>query len=254
MRRTAQHGSRSVRVVAALCALTWLTFPGFGLIDLSVTWNAAWPQVLEAGWGLFFTVLVAAPFGLVVVGPRRVSTSAAQLGVAAAALAVSALLADEPRLVLLSLAIAVETAVVVWLAYDLLERQGWQPRPSAPLALVALAAAGPWLVYASRMYDLNREGLSAVAGDVSIGIDHYAVQGGVALAITALALLAVVFPAGRRFSGSCAGLTAAYLGVVSYAWPDAAGGFGRWWSAGAVLWGLALVLCAWLRSSSAPAA
>ena len=122
------------------------------------------------------------------------------------------------------------------------------------LALVALAAAGPWLVYASRMYDLNREGLSAVAGDVSIGIDHYAVQGGVALAITALALLAVVFPAGRRFSGSCAGLTAAYLGLVSYAWPDAAGGFSRWWSAGAVLWGLALVLCAWLRSSSAPAA
>ena len=43
------------------------------------------------------------------------------------------------------------------------------------------------------MYDLNREGLSAVAGDVSIGIDHYAVQGGVALAITALAFLLSCF-------------------------------------------------------------
>jgi hypothetical protein len=29
-----------VRVAAAIFALTWLVLPGFGVIDLSVTWNA----------------------------------------------------------------------------------------------------------------------------------------------------------------------------------------------------------------------
>ena len=40
----------------------WIVLPGFGAIDLSVTWSPDWPQVLEAGWGLQFTVLVGAPF------------------------------------------------------------------------------------------------------------------------------------------------------------------------------------------------
>jgi hypothetical protein len=38
------------RVLAGFFALSWYTFSGFGLSDLTVTWNAEWPQVLEAGW------------------------------------------------------------------------------------------------------------------------------------------------------------------------------------------------------------
>jgi hypothetical protein len=30
-------------VVAAVFAAGWIVFPGFGLIDLSVTWSAGWP-------------------------------------------------------------------------------------------------------------------------------------------------------------------------------------------------------------------
>ena len=41
-----------VRVLAVLFALTWLVLPGFGLIDLSVTWDPDWPVVLEASWGV----------------------------------------------------------------------------------------------------------------------------------------------------------------------------------------------------------
>jgi hypothetical protein len=48
---------RAIRTAAVLFALTWLVFPGFGLADLMVTSNASWPVVLEAGWGLLFTVL-----------------------------------------------------------------------------------------------------------------------------------------------------------------------------------------------------
>ena len=37
------------RVVAGFSALSWYTFSGFGVIDLTVTWNAEWPQVLDVG-------------------------------------------------------------------------------------------------------------------------------------------------------------------------------------------------------------
>ena len=60
----------AARALSGLFAVSWLVLPGFGLIDLSVTWNADWPQVLEAGWGLFATVIVAAAFVLFAVWPR----------------------------------------------------------------------------------------------------------------------------------------------------------------------------------------
>jgi hypothetical protein len=46
------------RLLATFFAPTWLLLPGFGLIDLSVTLDADCPVVLEAGWGVFMTVLV----------------------------------------------------------------------------------------------------------------------------------------------------------------------------------------------------
>ena len=60
-----------VRVVAALFVLTWFVLPGFGLIDLSVTWDSDWPVVLEASWGVFMTVLVGGSFLAVAVRPHR---------------------------------------------------------------------------------------------------------------------------------------------------------------------------------------
>jgi hypothetical protein len=61
----------AVRVLASFCALTWLVFPGFGLVDLSVTWDPDWPVVLEASWGVIMSVLVGGSFLAVAVRPRR---------------------------------------------------------------------------------------------------------------------------------------------------------------------------------------
>ena len=67
------------RVLAAFFALTWLVLPGFGLIDLSVTWDADWPVVLETGWGVFMTVLVGGSFLAATVAPYRTAPAEAVL-------------------------------------------------------------------------------------------------------------------------------------------------------------------------------
>jgi hypothetical protein len=135
--------------------------------------------------------------------------------------------------------LAVETLVVAWLA-----RSSWRsalvPRgPSAPMvALVALGIV-PWLAYAVDMWAANREGRPD--SDITNGIDHYAVQGALGLALAVLPTLAALRPALTPLAPVCAGIAAGYLGLVSFAWEDAAGGFGRTWSAAAMAWGLCLV-------------
>ena len=58
-----------------------------------------------------------------------------------------------------------------------------------------------------------------IISDVTMGVDHYAVQGALALALPALALLAAVWPCGRRLLGLGVGLCAGYVGLVSFAFP-----------------------------------
>ena len=105
-----------------------------------------------------------------------------------------------------------------------------------------LAAIGvvPWLAYALDMWAANRD--ERPDSDITNGIDHYAVQGALGLALAVLPLLAGARPAAdARSLAVCAGIAAAYLGLVSFAWQDAAAGFGRAWSIAAMVWGLGLV-------------
>ena len=120
------------RVLAALFAASWVVFPGFGVIDLSVTWSSEWPQVLEAGWGLFFTVLVGVPFVVIAARPRSAGPAVAQLAVATIALAVSVVAGREASLTWVPVVLAVETLVVAWLA-----RSSWRS------ALVSRGANAP---------------------------------------------------------------------------------------------------------------
>ncbi|HEX6725290.1 MAG TPA: hypothetical protein VF073_08575 [Gaiella sp.] len=228
-----------VRVLAALFAVSWIVLPGFGVIDLSVTWSSEWPQVLEAGWGLFFTVLVGFAFVAVAVRPYSSGPPVAQLAVAALALAVSVVAAREAPLVWVPVALMVETVVVAWLAGT--SWRAWTASRGASMPMHALAALGvvPWLAYALDMWSANRD--ERPDSDITNGIDHYAVQGALGLALAALPPLAALRPALAPLVPGCAGLSAAYLGLVSFAWQDAAAGFGRAWSVAAMAWGLCLV-------------
>jgi hypothetical protein len=96
--------------------------PRFGLIDLMVTWNAEWPQALEAGWSLYMTLFVGVPFTVIAVRGRAfLQAAVAQLYVAVGALIVSAIVASEWPLVLWAVVIALETMIIAGLP---------SPRPS----------------------------------------------------------------------------------------------------------------------------
>jgi hypothetical protein len=230
-----------VRALSALFAFGWIVLPGFGAIDLSVTWDPEWDQVLEAGWGLYFTVIVGVPFVLAAVRPSASRAGVVQLVVAVGVLAFSGLVALELGALVLGALLGLETAAVAWLA-----RPDWPPERDAEmsrtLAVLAVVGAVPWLAYAIDMWALNRRELPEA--DITNSVDHYSVQGGVGLALAALPALAAARPGLRPLVPVCAGVVAGYLGLVSYAWPGAAGGFGRPWSVAAMAWGAALVALA----------
>jgi hypothetical protein len=115
--------------------------------------------------------------------------------------------------------------------------------PSLPMLALAVVGVVPWSVYALTMYAANREGRAD--SDITNGIDHYSVQGALGLALVALGVVAAVWPDGRRFIGTCVGVSATYLGLVSFGWQGEAGGFAALWSIASMAWGVAVTAVAW---------
>jgi hypothetical protein len=233
-----------LRVVAVLFAVTWLVFPGFGGIDLSVSWDPAWPVVLEAGWGVFTSVLIGGSFLAIAVRPHRSGPALVGLGVALATMLAAAGAALEPALLVYVAVLLVEGAVTAALSPQRERLRPLRLAPSWPLLALAAAGALPWLVCAGRMFEANRRDAGVLIGDVTNGVDHCSVQGALALALAALSLLAAGWPRGRRHLGVGAGFCAAYLGLVSSVFPDAFAGFGPVWSLLCLAWGAAVVLVA----------
>jgi hypothetical protein len=230
------------RALAVLFALTWLVFPGFGLIDLSVSWDPGWPVVLEASWGVFMTVLVGGSFLAVAVRPTRTAPTQVTLLVALVTWLVSAAAALEWQLLGYAAVLAVQSGV---LAAVLPHREPARPRlrtPSIPLLVLAALGVVPWLVHAEGMFRANRRNAGVIIGDVTMGVDHYAVQGALALALVVLSLLAACWPRGRRHLGTSAGIGAGYLGLVSLAHPGYDAALGPVWSALATAWGVAVAV------------
>jgi hypothetical protein len=239
----------ALRTCAGLFAVSWIVLPGFGAIDLAVTWSADWPQVLEAGWGLFATVIVGSAFLLVAVRPPATSSAVAQLAVATFALALSAVVAEETRLFWFASAVVLQTAIVSLLSYGAgpfrSDSRSFRTQISRPLLLLGVLGVVPWLAYASRMWASNRE--DRADADITLGVDHYAVQGALGFSLALLPLLAAVQSRLRPFTVLCAGIAAFYLALISVAWPDAAGGLTEAWSVAAAAWGLALLVAAGAR-------
>ncbi|MFL5911762.1 MAG: hypothetical protein ACJ768_14455 [Gaiellaceae bacterium] len=233
--------TRWVRALAALFAVSWFVLPGFGLIDLSVTWSSDWPQALEAGWGLFSTLIVGAAFVLLALRPRALVAATLQLAVGTASLVVAAAVAREPGLLWLAAVMGFQSAIVIGLSQ---RRRGGPPNGqpvSRPLLFVAATGTVPWLAYALRMWDLNRANRPI---DVSLGVDHYSMQGALAVVLVLLSVTAALRPAISAFAPVCAGVAAFYLGLVCVAWSDTAGGLSTRWSIAAMAWGATLVVLA----------
>jgi hypothetical protein len=154
---------------------------------------------------------------------------------------VSAVVAAEWWLTVWGAAVVVETVIVAGLPRRYRRSRGFRLRRH-PLMLVAAFGVVPWSVYTITMWSLARQQRSD--SDVTMGIDHFAVQGAFGVAVLALVAVAACWPVGRRLLGTCAGLSAAYLGIVSLFWHPTPGSVGPIWSALCLLWGLAATLLA----------
>ena len=237
------------RLAAILFALTWAVFPGFGLIDLSVTvkpgeFRGVVP--VDAGWGLLTTVLLAGAFAWSAVRPRHFAVAAVQLVVVAVALVVSSIAGSESGAFVLAAFVLIEVSVLATLLPRVTD-VGFSISVSWPLAATAAIGAGPWLAYAGDMWAANREGRAPE--EITIAINHWAVQGGLALAIASLAAVVALWAPGRRFIGISTAVVAISLGVCSYRFPDGAGAYGQAWSVLSVAWGGAIVILVLLERS-----
>jgi hypothetical protein len=231
------------RGLAGFVALTWLVLPGFGLVDLGVTWDPDWPVVLEASWGVFMTVLVAGSFLTVAVRPNRSAPATATLLVSLAAWLIAAAAGLEWQLLGYAALLAVQLPVLLLVR----DRERLRPLVRAvwrPLLVVAALGVVPWLLHAERMFASNRRNAGVLIGDGTMGVDHYAVQGALGLALGALAVLAACWPRGRRYLGTSVGLCAGYLGLVSFAFPATWAGFSPTWSVLCMAWGTAVAVLA----------
>jgi hypothetical protein len=222
--------------VAALFALSWAFLPGFGVVDMLAGWWPDWPRALEGGWGACATFLVAVPFAAVAV-TGRTAGGRSQLWVLLAALAVTTAAAKEPELLLFVGLLAVQLGIVGLVGGRSGRVEG---APSRALLVVGLAGVVPWMVFALRMWRANRLGAPV---DVSIGIDHFALQGALGVALAALPLVAA-FDSRMRPLVATAGLAATYLGLVSLATRNEAGALSPAWAAAAIAWGAALAVAA----------
>jgi len=245
----------SARVVAVLCAVTWLFLPGYGLIDLGVTWDPDWAVVLEASWGVTMSVLVAGSFLALAVAPRRPAPAAVVLGVVLASWLVAVVVGLEPELLLLVGILAVESAVCARLVWKLPGREalrpaGWDVR--WPLLVVAAAGVVPLLVHAERMFRGSRRSAGETINELTMDVDHYTVQGAWALSLPVLALLAACWPRGRAQLGASVGLSAGYVGLVSFAFPGTWAGFSPAWSVACMTWAAAVALLSLVPARSAP--
>jgi len=242
------------RASALLFALSWAILPGFGLIDLAVTWGdppGFTPLAgLAAGWGLLTTCMVAVPFALIALTRLHPAPMVALLFLVGLVLLLASVAALDWRPAVLALAI--------WTQLALLSLR-WRGRPSSqwrrsfavdyPLVMAAILGVPAWTTYA---------GIAAVnailnaPGDTTIGISHWPVQAAFALAVAGCVAVAAGWPRGRRLFTLVAGIASCWFGVTSIRYPDSVGATSAFWSAMSILWGIAVGILGHLAASPEP--
>jgi peptidoglycan/LPS O-acetylase OafA/YrhL len=245
-----------LKAVALVVALASLTI-NFGLIDLIDGYTGyvdqARNQVLDAGWGLVFGVIL--PLGLLVQlrRPERRIAGIQQTAVVALAIAIAGAAGEEWWY--LALAAVITGACAVLLALHP-ARQTFltRGRHLDPL-MVALAAvaAVPSLVYAWRMASAQRRDLPP-ADAVSNGLHHWTVMAALGLLVLLLVLLAALRTTGWRIPAMSASIAAAAWAISCVLTPaSAAGSEGHAWAWAVIVWAVVtLAATLWPRTRARP--
>lgn len=231
--------TRWLKAVAVAVALASLTI-NFGLIDLIDGYTGyvdqARNQVLDAGWGLVFGVIL--PLGLLAQlrRPERRIAGIQQTAVVAFALAIAGVAGEEWWYLAFAAGIAGACAALLALhpaRHTFLARG----RSLEPMMLtLAAVAAIPVLVYASRMASAQRRDLPP-ADAVSNGVHHWTVMTALALLVLLLVLLAAVRPSGWRIPAISASIAAGGWAISCALAPEsAAGSQGHAWAWAVLVW------------------
>jgi hypothetical protein len=208
----------TARALAAASAAVWAG-PFFGLVDLTTVLVERGPEwrsgyLLEAGWGLLFTVLVALPLGVLVARPGDPAATGV-LALVAVALVVAGAWASAGPQLLTALVLAADVALVA--AVGGVRRPAARAPEPAPIVLAAATAVGA-LAY-------GRDALSGpTVLSVTVGVDHHGVQAALGLAVAGCVALAAVAPS--RLPAWCAVGCLAWLAALSLAYPDVDGSLG----------------------------
>lgn len=243
MSARARPAARITALLLALVAAVGL----MGVIDLVVLlgWvdqQYVWEVPLEASWGSLFTFFVAGGYLWLALFPGAPWPALVQLGICSIALAVSAGVGLDWR----PLALAVGLAASALGLWQLLGRPpadlGGPPSVQRAVLAVALLGTPLWLPYASVAFERSRAG---VLGSVTQGIEHWPVQGAVAVALVLSALVLAVYEDGRPLLRVAVSLSAVWIGMAELAYPDRDGAVGSLlWGVGVTLWGLLVAVTA----------
>lgn len=197
--------------------------------------------LIEVGWGLLYTVLLAVPTLVLAFRPLS-DVAAQQVLTCAAALAFAGLAAPE-------LGHLVPAAVAVGLVAGTRVLAGGRAFPRSPQRrlgaadvpglVVVVAGIWPAIAYASACIADYRD--PTVSADVTNELDHWPAQAALAIAVVLVAALAVLARRGWLLPTLTAATSAVWLGLTSVAFPAHDGSLGTTGGWLAVVWGAALV-------------
>ena len=241
-----------LKVVALVSALASLTI-NFGLIDLIDGYTGyvdqARNQVLDAGWGLVFGVIL--PLGLLAQlrRPERRIAGIQQTAVVALALGLAGVAGEASRYG--GVAAGVAGVCALSLALHPARATFLTRGRHVDVVMLALAAvaAVPALGYARRMASAQRHDLPPTDA-VSNGLHHWSVMTALALLVPLLVLLSALRTMGWRIPAVSASIGAGGWAISSLLAPEsAAGSEGHPWAWAVVAWAIVtLAATLWPRT------
>ncbi len=230
-----------LRIAAGFFAFVfWL--PSLALTDLVLgllpASSASSHAAGNLAYGIIGAVLMAPALAAQVRAPDPKVAPLQQIALVALALA-GAAVASGAYSGIAGAAIVLVPLVVV-LALHPGRREVFRPlrRPSAPLLVVALAAALPALGYAGEMASNGRAELPPEDSYAYVPT-VWSAAAAMALATVLVAVLAALRPSGWQVPATCVAAAAFLFGVASIVNPDIAASGGRGWGAAAVVWSVA---------------